>query len=170
MASLIEELVGTLSREQELYQKLLPLAEEKTRVIVRNDLERLQEITSQEQEFVDEITSLEHKRKSNVANIAIVMSRKAEELNISVIAEMLKTQPEQHDELCRLHDGLTKLLKRLKEINEQNQALIEQSLEMIQFNMNVLQSDRVAPVNNYTSRAATMDIPMSQHGSFDTKQ
>ena len=45
MASLMEELISTLSQEKDIYLALLPIAEEKTKAIVANDLEQLQEIT-----------------------------------------------------------------------------------------------------------------------------
>ena len=40
MASLIEELISTLTEEEALYEEMIPVSEEKTRVIVANDLLR----------------------------------------------------------------------------------------------------------------------------------
>ena len=59
MASLMEELVSTLEQEETLYGELVPIAEEKTRVIVKNDLEALQKVTEQEQLLVDRAANLE---------------------------------------------------------------------------------------------------------------
>jgi len=38
MASLTEELIRVLQEEQDIYQKLVPIAEDKTKVIIKNDL------------------------------------------------------------------------------------------------------------------------------------
>ena len=55
MASLTEELIRVLQEEHDIYQKLVPIAEEKTRVIVKNDLKALQEITEREQKAVEQL-------------------------------------------------------------------------------------------------------------------
>ena len=63
MASLIDELISILEEECDIYQRLIPIAEEKTRVIVKNDLSSLQEITAREQAAVGSINTLERKRE-----------------------------------------------------------------------------------------------------------
>ena len=75
MASLIEELTTTLQEEEIIYRNLIPIEEEKTKVIVSNDLESLAEVTRQEEEFIGQINVLEKKREEIVKNIAIVLSR-----------------------------------------------------------------------------------------------
>lgn len=170
MASLIEELIETLEKENQVYEELLPVVERKAQVILKNDLQSLQEITTAEQDYVDIIAGLEHNRNKIVSNIAIVMSKKVESLNLKAIVAMLDKQPAEKERLGRLHDSLIEKLGRLKEVNLQNRALIEQSLELIEYSMNLIQSDRVAPVNNYNRAASTQDIPMSQSGMFDARQ
>ena len=170
MASLIEELIETLTQEEALYVELLPIAEQKTKIIIENNLEELQRITTMEQEFVDKIAVLENQRLKTISNIGIVMSQDPNTLTLTSLSAMLKNQPEEQAALNRLHDSLKKILELIKEINLQNKVLIEQSLEMIEFNMNVMQSERVAPVNNYNRAASTMDIPVAQSGMFDAKQ
>ena len=46
----------------------------------------------------------------------------------------------------------------------------EQSLEMISYNMNLLQSTRIVPGNNYTKNAGQWNMTASQTGMFDAKQ
>ena len=46
MASLIDELIDVLDKEEREYQDLILLSQEKTPVIVRGDLEKLQKITA----------------------------------------------------------------------------------------------------------------------------
>lgn len=170
MAGLIEELIDTLEAEEKLYEELLPVVEQKAQIIIKNDLEQLQCITTAEQDFVDKITNMEHNRNKIISNIAIVMNRKVEDLNLKAIITMLEKQPAQQEQLSKLHDSLLQKLGRLKELNMQNKVLLEQSLEMIEFSMNIMQSDRVAPVNNYNRTASTQDIPMGNTSMFDTKQ
>ena len=46
MASLIDELTGILQQEQEMYQQLIPISEQKTQALITEDLPKLQEITA----------------------------------------------------------------------------------------------------------------------------
>ena len=62
MASLIDELIDVLDKEEKEYQDLMLLSREKTPVIVKGDLEKLQKITEAEQYVVGKVTKLEKKR------------------------------------------------------------------------------------------------------------
>ena len=87
MASLIEELVSTLSSEIEVYEEMVPISEKKTRIIVKNDLKELVSITEQEQLAVERLQVLEHKREEIVRNIAVVLSKDVKTLTLKNIIE-----------------------------------------------------------------------------------
>ena len=57
MAGLINELVNIMSSENDLYKELIPIASRKTRVIIDNDLNALQEITDKEQLAIEKINA-----------------------------------------------------------------------------------------------------------------
>lgn len=172
MASLMEELIMTLEREDELYKRLVPISEKKTRVLIESNLEELQKVTDAEQEIMDEITGLEKKRQEVIVNIGIVLNRAPETLDLVAIGKILSKQPEEQKKIHVLHDSLRKTAKRLVDVNTQNKSLIEQSLEMVEFNMNFIQSTRMSPgTNNYTKQAGTRDdASYMGAGSFDAKQ
>lgn len=171
LASLIEELVNTLKEEEEIYKELLPITEKKTRTIINNDLKALQEITEAEQQMVEKLTPLERKRAEVIENIGVVLNRKTDTLTLTKLIELLQKQPKEQKELTILHDSLQTTVKRLVEINDRNKSLIEQSLEMIEFNMNLIQSTRMSPGgNNYTKGASSVEMHASQTGMFDAKQ
>lgn len=171
MAGLIDELVKTMSQENDIYRELIPIAEEKTRVIIKNDLDALQKITEQEQLTIEKINALEKKREEVVINIGTVLSRDPKELNMKALIKIMGKQPEEQKALSRIHDELDGNLRRLVTINDRNKELINQSLEMIEFNMNLIQSTRMAPgVNNYTRSAGERSIRQAGTGMFDAKQ
>lgn len=169
MASLIEELIQTLTREDEIYNDLIPIAKEKTQIIINNDLERLQKITEKEQETVDQLTALERKRLDVIQNIGVVINRDSNTLTLRAITEILKKQPKEQQELSIIHDHLKQTIQTLVEINHHNKSLINESLEIIEFNMNFIQSTRMSPGNNYTKGAKQMDLYLPTTG-FDAKQ
>jgi flagellar biosynthesis/type III secretory pathway chaperone len=171
VASLIDELISTLEKEYEIYQQLIPIANEKTRVIVKNNLTALQEITDKEQLAVDRIAALERKREDIIVNIKTVINRKSDSLDLKMLIHLMEKQPKEQKALSVLHDNLKNTIQRLVNINNRNKSLIQQSLEMIEFNMNFIQSTRMAPGNNtYTRGASKYDVLASGTGMFDAKQ
>lgn len=170
MASLIEELITILEKEDEIYRDLIPLSQKKTGIIVSNDLKALQDITAKEQSVIDEITGLENRRMKTMGNIGIVMNKDPKTLNMKMMVSLLDKQPAEKRRLSELHDSLTASVNRLKDINNQNKILIEESLEMIEFNMNFIQSARMLPGNNYDRNASGINTLVGQSGRFDTRQ
>ena len=170
MASLMEELISTLSQEKDLYVALLPIAEEKTKAIIANDLERLQEITDREQEAVGRVNALERKRNEVINNMGIVLGRKPQELTLTELILVTEKQPKDRAALSELKEKLGDAVKKLEELNERNRVLIQHSLEMIEFNMNLVQSTRMVQGNNYTKSAGESMPGASQTGMFDAKQ
>lgn len=171
MASLIDELIDTLEKEYEIYQQLIPVAEEKTQVIVKNDLSSLQEITAKEQLAVDKINTLENKRETVMMNIKTVINRKSDSINLKTLISLLEKQPREQKALSKIHDKLKDTIHRLVQVNDRNRSLIQQSLEMIEFNMNFIQSTRMSPGNNtYTRSAAQYEAQAQGTGMFDAKQ
>ncbi|MDE7211744.1 MAG: flagellar protein FlgN [Lachnospiraceae bacterium] len=171
MASLIEELITVLKQEEAVYRELLPVVEQKTQIIIRNDLTALQKITEQEQLAIEKVTALEHKRDEVIVNMGVVLSRDPRTLTLKKLISLLDRQPKEQKELTLLHDSLTKILKNLSDANLRNQSLIEQSLEMIEFNMNLIQSTRMSPGSgNYTRNAHETNAPVGRTGMFDARQ
>ncbi len=170
MASLMQELIATLQQEQAAYQELLPVVEQKTQAIIANDLKQVQDITEFEQSAIGKISGLEQKRTEIMKNISVVLNKKVSDLTLPNLIKLLDRQPQEQQTLAVIHKELTDVLKRLSEVNGHNRNLIEQSLEMISYNMNLLQSTRIVPGNNYTKNAGQWDMTASQTGMFDAKQ
>jgi flagellar biosynthesis/type III secretory pathway chaperone len=171
LASLIQELIQTLQSEEKLYLELIPVATKKTRVIIDNDLASLQQITEQEQLVVEKINVLERKREEVIVNIGTVINRSPKMLTMKMIISLMGKQPEEQKQLSVIHDSLKATLNTIVEINNRNKSLIQQSLEMIEFNMNLVQSTRMSPgSNSYTRGAAQFELLAAQTGMFDAKQ
>lgn len=171
MASLIEELVDVLEKEADFYQQLIPMSREKTRIIVRNDVAALQEITESEQLIIEQVNTLERKRAEIMDNIKIVINRKSDSLNLKTLIGLLDNQPKEQHKLSVLHDKLNTSINQLIEINNRNKDLIQESLEMIEFNMNVIQGSKmVLGDNSYTKNAGQYKGKTAESGMFDAKQ
>ncbi|MGN1205441.1 MAG: flagellar protein FlgN [Eubacterium sp.] len=171
MASLMEELIDTLDKEDRLYADLIPIQEEKIRAIIANDLDSLSRLQSQEQVLVDQVGNLENKRLQVTADIATVLGMKPDEMNLEKLVNKLNNQPKEKETLEKLHDRLKRTMGRLQELNLQNKKLLTEALEMVEFNMNVIRSTRMSSgSSNYSSNAAQVDFGDYGAGMFDAKQ
>ena len=85
---------------------------------------------------------------------------------------MLASRPEEQQKLAKAHDELKAVVQNVREVNEQNRTLLENALEMVEFDMNILQSLKAAPETaNYDKGALSTGAHMglSKKG-FDAKQ
>lgn len=169
MASLIEELIMVLGEEERIYSEIIPLAEKKTRIIVKNDLQSLTSITEEEQALVSRISKLEKKRQEVIRNIGVVMNKKESELNFLSIINLIRGQEREQQELRVIHDKLKSTTGLLAMLNERNQMLIKQSLEMIDFDMNLLQSLRTSPGVGQYNTSSEVELQGENSGMFDAK-
>ncbi len=172
MASLMENLIEVLDLESQEYENLLGLSMKKTPVIVSGELEELAKITDEEQIVVNRINRLEQKRQEVFSDIANVINKDVDMLMLKDLVEMLSTRPEEQQKLARVHDRLSAAVHEVKRVNGQNRILIQNALEMVEFDMNMLQAMKAAPETaNYNKGAYNTGDHMGAGGAaFDAKQ
>ena len=172
MASLMETLIEVLEKENQEYKNLLELSIKKTPAIVSEDLKTLTKITDEEQIIVSRINHLDNQRNEAVNDIANVLNKDVAKLKIVDLIKMLEKRPEEQARLSRVFDSLRNNVRSVKRVNEQNRELIENALELVQFNMNVLQSMNKAPETANYNRGAynTGDVIGMSNKAFDAKQ
>ena len=143
MASLMENLIDVLGRESTEYEALLQLSQRKTPIIA-----------------------------GVTADIADVLNRDVKELKLPNLITMLSARPAEQQALAEAHDRLQAAVRGLKRVNEQNSELLNSALEMVEFEMNLLQAAKTAPETaNYNRGAYNAGDTMGviDHG-FDAKQ
>lgn len=172
MASLMEDLLNTLEQENAEYEQLLALSLKKTPVIVNANLEELQQITDEEQLIVSRINKLDKVRNECMTQIAGVIHKDVNELTLAMVVDIFKKRPEEHKKLAAVFDKLKDTIAQMKRANEQNRQLLQSSLELVQFDMNMLQAMKTAPETaNYSKNAYSTGAVMGTGtGRFDAKQ
>lgn len=172
MASLMETLIEVLEKENLEYKNLLELSIKKTPAIVSDDVKALAQITDEEQIIVSRINHLDNQRNEAVNDIANVLNKDVTKLKIADLIKILAARPQEQAELASVFDELRRNVQAVKRVNEQNRALIESALEMVQFNMQVLQSMNKAPETANYNRGAcnTGDMIGTVNKAFDAKQ
>ena len=172
MASLIDTLIEVLNKENEEYLKLLEFSTAKTDVIVRGDLVALSDITDKEQERVNSINELENKRMDTMKEIAKILNTDVEGLKLSVLIGLLDKTPKEQTELAKVHDALKNTIREMKYVNERNEELLGSAIEMVNFNLNLIQSMKKAPETaNYNQSAFNTGSAIGEElQGFDAKQ
>lgn len=170
MASLMENLLEILDSEEEEYQKLITHAKEKRQVVIDANIPRLEEITEQEQVIADKLHNLELKRKRVLSDMAVVLGRESEEMTVAKMIAILEKQPEEQKKLMDCRTRLRAALEEIEKWNRLNRTLLEQALEMVEFDLTLFRSLRQAPETaNYDSKAYNTGMLLGGSG-FDAKQ
>lgn len=171
MAGLIDELAAVLDAENSEYITLIELSTEKTGYIINSDIDNLQKVVAKEQDVVDRVNVLEKKRESITNEICGILKIEPSRLTVKVLIGLLHKQKQEHDLLAEVHGKLRRTIDRMVSINEQNMALMRESLEMLEFEMNLIKGLRMAPeTNNYTRGAYSAGGTDFGAGAFDAKQ
>ena len=171
MASLIDILIDTLEKENTEYESLLELGLEKTGIIIRNDVDELSRMVEKEQLVVERIIALEKKRTEASNDIADVLNKDVKTLTLTRLIELLSSQKKERDALVSIHDRLSLTMKRMVDVNERNKALLDESMDMLRFEMNLVQSIRRGPeTNNYGRDAYISNNYSLPDNKFDKKQ
>ena len=172
MASLMEELIVCLETEEKEFERLLALSQQKTPIIVSNKIAELEKITDEEQVIVSRISNLETKRETVTKDIAEVINKDVAELKLTTLIDLMSNQPGERKRLSEVHDKLSAIVKQIRQVNEGNAELIKNALEMINFDLSVVQAMRQAPETANYSRGAVNTGSMlgGSSGGFDAKQ
>jgi flagellar biosynthesis/type III secretory pathway chaperone len=172
VASLIDNLIDVLGKTCTEYENLLVLSMKKKPVIIAGDLNQLAVITDEEQLLVSKVNKLDQKMQQTMKDIADVINKDVSELDLKVIIGFMGPKPEEQQKLAVIHDKLKDAVYNVARVNEQNRVLIQESLEMVQFEMNVLQAKKAAPETANYDRSASSSgsaIGVTAKG-FDAKQ
>lgn len=162
----MDQLLEIMGEQANRYEELLGLALEKRDVIIANDIESLQKINHLENILVSQNQKLEKKRQSIVADMAMVLNQKENDLTLTKLIELMKDQ-EEHQSLVDLRDNFKKILDELKQVNQQNGELVQHALEYIEYSTNVMRSNTGQQPVMYFPGAD--DVYSEEAGYIDTK-
>ena len=170
MASLMEDFMDVLEKENGEYGRLTELSREKRQIIIDGNIPALEEITGREQEITSILKNLEKKREEVVKDMSIVLSKEPEELTITNMIAFLNKQPNERQKLTELRENLRETLEKMADINQQNEALLHHAMEMTEFDLTLFRSMRQAPETaNYDKRANNTGDLLGSSG-FDARQ
>ena len=166
----MEDLLDVLGKEERQYQELIELGKRKREVVIKADIAALDVITAEEQDAASVLQNLAKHRNSVLNDMATVLGKNPESMTVTKMIGYLDAQPEEQAKLIRQRDTLLEAGTQMRAMNEQNEVLLKQALEMVEFDLTLLKSMRQAPETaNYNRNAHNTGDTLGSSG-FDAKQ
>jgi hypothetical protein len=163
MSKLVEQLLLVLNKEQEIYDAVVALSREKQAAIVNNKIEDLEQVIQKEKTYSISLVKLEEIREK-------VLSQLVKEYNLVEINKLSDLYPYMSENDVRQVDHIKTRLVNTVEIlgqkNDLNRQLLEQSLEQIEFDLNLITTVGDGGVN-YSGNADDKDV--ERRSIFDRK-
>lgn len=166
----MDDLTQVLENETVEYKKLTELSENLKEALIESDVAAVEKLTAAQEEVSNEIQSLEYKRARIMNDIAVVLNKKPEELKVSMLEETLAGQPALREKLAAVRTELKQTMDELKRVNHTNQTLLRQSMELLEFDLNLYRSMRQAPETANYNRSAVNTGDLLGSRGFDAKQ
>ena len=167
---MMDDLTQVLENETVEYKKLVELSENLREALIESDVPAVERLTAAQEEVSNGIRSLETKRARIMNDIAVVLNKKSEDLKVSMLEETLAGQPALRERLAAVRVELKETMDELKRVNHTNQTLLRQSMELLEFDLNLFRSMRQAPETANYNRSAVNTGDLLGSRGFDAKQ
>jgi hypothetical protein len=148
-----EQLVQTLDKESEIYTELLDLSRQKREAIKNQNIDQLESMVTLEQGLVVSLFKLEELREKVVDKIM-----RDEHIgyveNVTQLAQLMRAEDRNG-----ILDAKNKLLVLVKNVSDEikfNSKMLEDKLDLINFNINLLTQSGIDP-GRYDKKAVNED-------------
>lgn len=132
----VENLIDNFCQQKDGYQLLSNLAIRKRAALIKGDLKEIEGITKEERGIILSLSKLEEDRVKTQSQLAEQFGKQPNELSLSVLAETVKGPLA--EQLTSVGNDLVNLVVNLREENKTNTTLIEQSLDYINYAVDLL--------------------------------
>ncbi len=158
-------IIGLLDEQTAVQTRLVALSQEKRKVIIEGDTERLNAISGEEARLVHSMGVLEKKRSLAAAQLAPQLGVKPQDVTVSLL--VTRAQGADKLKLQELQKQLSTMIATQKSLNEMNKKLLETHLEHIDMMLNMIIGPE-DPLNNlYGGDGAQDNERRSTPGIFD---
>ncbi|WP_026908977.1 flagellar protein FlgN [Paucisalibacillus globulus] len=159
----VQSIIEKLDSLTNIHHQLLALSEEKTKVVKNGNVQGLQAILVKERKLVQQLEQLEESRQKEVVEW---FSNQRVSIDDATVTNMLN-QLSDDNEKKKLEDSvirLTESVVKLKQQEQLNIALIQQSMQFVQLSI-----DLMSPTLKNMNYGKTNDQPSLNRSVFDSK-
>lgn len=159
--------IGTIVQSLEtlivLHQELCEFSKQKTEIIKNGFVEKFQMILAEERKYVHKLSTAEETRRAAVEKWYQDQDLPNEEMTITNMLETITDNDEQHI-LEQLTIKLTKMITKLKQQEQLNGELIQQSMRFVQLSL-----DMLSPTIQSLNYGESQNTPPEKRSVFDSK-
>lgn len=163
MRELVATLILTLEKEQEIYTEILEISKQKKSILIDGKMKELEGITKKEQSYVMSLIKVEEARGKTVQQLL-------KELNVTSVDSISELMSYLDDKervaVSQAKRALQNTLKFVSVENDFNQKLIQQSLDLLELNLETL-TDYSKSGTNYEDSGS--DQLKEKKSLFDVK-
>jgi hypothetical protein len=147
------QIYETLQRLTGLHRQLMDTVRMEREALVAADIKGIEDATLAKQALIEAIRQSESDRIRATTELALLWKKPLRELTLPVIVTQIQTSnPKLSEQLRSAYNALTLLIKRITEQNQDNLALVQNSLAHIQeIKKNVL-GETTPKSNTYGSK------------------
>lgn len=163
----VASMIEILKKELQYYKDLLALSNTKKTSIIEGKVAELDKIVKLEQNMIFDLGQLEKQREEEVNKLCQRLGISDRKASLTEITE--KLTKEDRTALERIQAAMRKTLSELKAQNDLNGELIKQSLEYIDFSINILTSSGMETGSLYGDVGSNEKSRAAKTRLFDTK-
>jgi hypothetical protein len=160
-----EQLLQSLQKLFVLHQNLLNLTKKKTELLKTGDMEALNLQMNEENKYILAIKQIENDRIKQVQDILKIYRLREDEQTLSKCIELI-SEPIKSKLLNTQHE-LVRVVEDLKNENDLNQQLINQSLQFINVSLGMLRPE--TQTTNYKHPEKKQSNENASRSMFDSK-
>lgn len=134
-------ILETLNKLERMHRSLLELTKQKTEYVKVGDMEQLDALLKKEQMHVAAIETLEKQRQQQVAEW--LQAKGIQTPDTPTMTDVIEaSEGDERQQLEQLRESLLAVVNELKERNLLNQKLVMQSLQFVNFSLDMLKPQR----------------------------
>lgn len=160
----LDKLIDLLNQQKDIYLDLLDISKKKTEVIIEANVAELENITKIEQVLILKMGKLEESFDTILKDMKLQLSIEDDKVNMSSIIDLLE-EPDKN-KLDSIRNDMFNIIKELEKTNKHNSGLIKNSLDYIDFSINLFSNSNSVSSTGYANSG---DIQVNKRSFFDKK-
>ncbi|MCG1026843.1 flagellar protein FlgN [Virgibacillus halodenitrificans] len=133
----VQLIIQSLHQLVDVHKQLLRLSNQKTEAIKEGSIDNMQKVIGQERKEIKQLEQAEKIREKLVSDWFIKNGFSQEDVSITFLLDHIE-QLDEREKLGNITIRLTKLITELKQQEQLNQSLINQSMKFIQLSLDML--------------------------------
>ncbi len=140
MAGIIDELLEVLIDQKTCYEGLVTLATYKTQAVTEKNIDVLNQVVEREEAFIGRVNLLDQTRETLLKDIALIIGSDYKVITVRNLIEKIGEEKPVSKQLTEVREALLELMEALKKQNAINTALLNQSMEYVDFTINAIKT------------------------------